>query len=227
VGCSHSVCHDCRGEQHDRHKSTLGHQDSLYGSLTPFSLRLQMTKNTIVVITDPVGRRDPVPSHSRRHSHHIPCRGFTSFLPRTSPQLVGHSPRRCSVPSLRADEGLGKYALSFFVARFLPTLFAEHSDGTPLSTTQILLCSGGSKLFASTATYPHEVVRTRLQIARHAADGTTARPGLISTVRDILTHEGGRGLYKGFSVNLLRTVPNSAVTMLTYVQCELRSSSND
>jgi hypothetical protein len=94
---------------------------------------------------------------------------------------------------------------------------AEPADGSPLSTPQILLCSGGSKVIASLATYPHEVVRTRLQIARRAADAGAVRPGLVSTVRDVLAREGGRGLYKGFSVNLFRTVPNSAVTMLTCV----------
>ena len=39
--------------------------------------------------------------------------------------------------------------------------------------------------------------------------------GLVYTTKKILRKEGWRGLYKGLSVNLIRTVPNSAVTMLT------------
>ena len=77
---------------------------------------------------------------------------------------------------------------------------------------------------ASVATYPHEVVRTRLQTLRIHRDGyqNGAVPdhpptGIIRTTKNIITKEGWRALYKGLSVNLVRTVPNSAVTMLTFV----------
>ncbi|KAI9465410.1 mitochondrial NAD transporter [Lactarius psammicola] len=72
---------------------------------------------------------------------------------------------------------------------------------------------------ASLATYPHEVVRTRLQTQRRLllqSGAPRKRSGIIRTTTKILHFEGWRGLYKGLSVNLIRTVPNSAVTMLTY-----------
>ena len=81
---------------------------------------------------------------------------------------------------------------------------------------------------ASVATYPHEVVRTRLQTQRRlllpSAGGgsgvsSSKRSGIVRTTRKIIHFEGWRGLYKGLSVNLLRTVPNSAVTMLSCVFC--------
>jgi solute carrier family 25 folate transporter 32 len=81
-------------------------------------------------------------------------------------------------------------------------------------------------MVASIATYPHEVVRTQLQIQkRHLAHtdsvataaGPPKHPGVVGVIREVVHVEGWRGLYKGLSVNLLRTVPNSAVTMLTYV----------
>lgn len=77
---------------------------------------------------------------------------------------------------------------------------------------------------ASIVTYPHEVVRTRLQtekrpLSMSGLDGSDAgqrpRGGIIRTTKHIVTHEGWRALYRGLSVNLVRTVPNSAVTMLT------------
>ena len=45
------------------------------------------------------------------------------------------------------------------------------------------------------------------------ADGSLG--GVIRTTKSIVINEGWRGLYKGLSINLVRTVPNSAVTMLT------------
>ncbi|KDQ11095.1 hypothetical protein BOTBODRAFT_163124 [Botryobasidium botryosum FD-172 SS1] len=105
----------------------------------------------------------------------------------------------------------------------------EHVRVAELSTHAILLCSSASKMTASLVTYPHEVVRTRLQIQRHPqisrmsqnqGQGQQQQPvvyrGVIRTARTIVREEGWRGLYKGLSINLVRTVPNSAVTLLTY-----------
>ncbi|KAI4525545.1 mitochondrial carrier [Schizophyllum commune Loenen D] len=97
----------------------------------------------------------------------------------------------------------------------------------PLTTQSILLCSAASKMVASIVTYPHEVIRTRLQTQRRpievdamSSDGMVKRHGqygsLWQTVESLVRKEGWSGLYKGLSINLLRTVPNSAVTMLTY-----------
>lgn len=83
---------------------------------------------------------------------------------------------------------------------------------------------------ASIATYPHEVVRTRLQTQKRpladdmSSDGMVkqhSRRGAVYTAKKIVVKEGWSGLYKGLSVNLIRTVPNSAVTMLTYVPSTL------
>ena len=104
--------------------------------------------------------------------------------------------------------------------------FQERDADVPLSSDSILLCSAISKMTASIATYPHEVVRTRLQTQKlpllddASTDGmvkTHTRRGIIYTTKKIIVKEGWTGLYKGLSINLFRTVPNSAVTMLTCV----------
>ncbi|EGN98044.1 hypothetical protein SERLA73DRAFT_182903 [Serpula lacrymans var. lacrymans S7.3] len=104
-------------------------------------------------------------------------------------------------------------------------VWAQGPSDAPLRSDVILLCSAISKMTASIATYPHEVVRTRLQTQRQpladdaSSDGMVKRHirrGLIYTTKKIIQKEGWTGLYKGLSINLVRTVPNSAVTMLTY-----------
>ncbi|WVQ87862.1 hypothetical protein IAS59_001593 [Cryptococcus gattii] len=166
----------------------------------------------------------------------------------------------------------------------------DHSSLTP---STILICSAFSKMVASIATYPHEVLRTRLQIRKSSpkssssssifssnpskpshpplpfssmyfnplsstngqshpplnASNSTAshahppldrqtRPlwhslikfrkegGIIDTFISIKNQDGWRGFYRGLSINLIRTVPSSAVTMLTYELIMRRLSSH-
>lgn len=153
-----------------------------------------------------------------------------------------------------------------------------------LPPSTILICSAASKMIASLATYPHEVLRTRLQIAKastpSASSSSSSSPstssasassskstlasssnsssapgvrpnlysplvtgsqppprlpfaelplspntwswiakrrkgGIVDTAIKIKRQDGWRGFYRGLSINLVRTVPNSAVTMLS------------
>ncbi|KAL0581185.1 hypothetical protein V5O48_000875 [Marasmius crinis-equi] len=104
-------------------------------------------------------------------------------------------------------------------------IWAQGDSEEDLPSHTILGCSALAKMVASITTYPHEVIRTRLQTQRRplasdlSSDGMLtnhAKRGVIYVTKKLIRKEGWTGLYKGLSINLLRTVPNSAVTMLTY-----------
>jgi len=93
----------------------------------------------------------------------------------------------------------------------------HHANPLPLPMHRLILAIILSKALASGATYPHEVLRTRLQNQRGGITHPDAKyKGLLHALRTVLHEEGIRGLYSGFGVNLVRTVPSSVVTILGF-----------
>ncbi|CAG7853504.1 Mitochondrial substrate carrier family protein W [Serendipita indica DSM 11827] len=121
--------------------------------------------------------------------------------------------------------GITHVAVQFPLYEQLKEWAEQAHPGEDLPYYTILGCSGGSKMVASIATYPHEVIRTRLQMQKRplrapslpgSVNPQVHYHGIVQTAARILQEETWRGLYKGLSINLFRTVPSSAVTMLTY-----------
>jgi solute carrier family 25 folate transporter 32 len=109
--------------------------------------------------------------------------------------------------------GLSHVAVQFPLYEALKAVFADGGDGSA-SSTGVLVASTTSKLVASTLTYPHEVVRAQMQDQR-SKNGSGS---LLGALRQILRGEGLSGMYRGLGVNLIRVVPSTAVTFVTYEQ---------
>lgn len=163
----------------------------------------------------------------------------TRFMVQALPHPEGEVPYRNTLESfvrIYKNEGVGAFykglapslmgvshvAVQFPLYDALKREVARRSGRSPdepLSVPGILFCSSASKMVASCLTYPHEVLRTRLQIPATvgASASASSRRGLLHTICDIWAREGVSGYYQGIGVNMLRTVPNAAVTILTYV----------
>jgi len=75
--------------------------------------------------------------------------------------------------------------------------------------------AGSAKLVATIATYPHEVVRTRLRQAPFE-NGHLKYTGLMQCFKLVWKEEGMVALYGGLTPHLMKTVPNAAIMFGMY-----------
>jgi solute carrier family 25 (mitochondrial folate transporter), member 32 len=94
------------------------------------------------------------------------------------------------------------------------------ADGqsTHLSNLDTIASSTLSKLWAGSITYPHQVVRARMQTQNMYSAARPSQPslGVIALMKSIWRNEGALGFYKGMFPNLLRVVPSTCITFLVY-----------
>ena len=85
----------------------------------------------------------------------------------------------------------------------------------PPTYTDMIYLSIVPKLIASLVSYPHEVLRSRLQDLNKRKENV-AFGGLRQLVKATWREEGFRGFYAGYKVSLLRLVPGTYVTLTSY-----------
>ncbi|CZS90555.1 related to folate transporter/carrier (mitochondrial) [Rhynchosporium agropyri] len=160
--------------------------------------------------------------------------GFLSFYSGLTPALLG----------------LTHVAVQFPAYEYLKTKFTGQGMGNSVEAGDsahwigVFSASVLSKVMASSATYPHEVIRTRLQTQQRTMPSSTSEyvafrggleaseghspaavvtkaagrryEGLVMTFKTILREEGWRAFYAGMGTNMMRAVPAATTTMLTY-----------
>lgn len=92
---------------------------------------------------------------------------------------------------------------------------------TKLGTSEYLCFSASSKLIAALSTYPYQVIRARLQ------DQNCQYRGVFDCVKQTFRNEGFGGFYKGLTPNLIRVVPATAITFVTYENIKAYLTSSD
>lgn len=156
--------------------------------------------------------------------------GLGSFYSGLAPALLGLTHVAIQFP-----------LYEYFKMRFTGLEMGEASETSASNTIGILGATFFSKVCATSATYPHEVLRTRLQTQqrvyaqpssmdvhtgpadlynmRNTGGSLTKGPrykGVIRTFQVILQEEGWRAFYNGLGTNMFRAVPAAMTTMLTY-----------
>ena len=88
-------------------------------------------------------------------------------------------------------------------------------DSETLKSRYVVISACSSKALASSFTYPHEVIRARLQDRRSYEQNSNNPVRFIDVVREI-RGEGLPAFYAGFLTNLVRIMPHYAIIFVLY-----------
>ncbi|KAF9380385.1 hypothetical protein CPB97_008376 [Podila verticillata] len=120
-----------------------------------------------------------------------------------------------SAVGLQSSTGLTMDPKTFEKLRESRLLEKKH-DWETLSTIEYLCMAASSKVTATVATYPYQVLRSRLQMMSNPQNGGVPYTGVMDCIRKIRKAEGILGFYKGVAPNVIRVLPGTCITFLVY-----------
>ncbi|KAL5712604.1 hypothetical protein ACHQM5_014758 [Ranunculus cassubicifolius] len=77
-------------------------------------------------------------------------------------------------------------------------------------------CGGLAGIVSSTATFPLDLVRRRMQLEGAGGRARVYNTGLLGTFKQIIKQEGLRGLYRGILAEYCKVVPSAGIVFMTY-----------
>ncbi|CAL9022620.1 unnamed protein product [Prunus brigantina] len=106
-------------------------------------------------------------------------------------------------------------AISFSVYEALRSFWQSErpNDSTVMVS---LACGSLSGIASSTATFPLDVVRRRMQLEGAGGRARIYNTGLVGTFKHIIRMEGLRGLYRGILPEYYKVVPSVGIVFMTY-----------
>ncbi|MED6133884.1 hypothetical protein PIB30_032348 [Stylosanthes scabra] len=106
-------------------------------------------------------------------------------------------------------------AISFSVYEALRSFWKSRrpDDSTVMVS---LACGSLSGIASSTATFPLDLVRRRMQLEGAGGRARVYNSGLFGTFRRIVQNEGLRGLYRGILPEYYKVVPGVGIVFMTY-----------
>eukprot|EP00475_Leptophrys_vorax_P020571 TRINITY_DN2816_c0_g1_i1.p1 TRINITY_DN2816_c0_g1~~TRINITY_DN2816_c0_g1_i1.p1 ORF type:complete len:272 (-),score=79.17 TRINITY_DN2816_c0_g1_i1:137-952(-) len=102
--------------------------------------------------------------------------------------------------------GVSHVAVQFPVYEYLKSL-----NGDQTGLMGVTAASFGSKLLACGATYPLDVIRAQMQY-----NGETGAQAALRRTSNIWAQAGLQGFYRGFNVNMMKSVPATVITLSMY-----------
>ncbi|KAL0333253.1 UNVERIFIED_CONTAM: Calcium-binding mitochondrial carrier protein SCaMC-1 [Sesamum angustifolium] len=155
-----------------------------------------------LVRTRLAAQRNTIYYNGIRHALHTICRdeGFFGLYKGLGATLLGVGP---------------SIAISFSVYESLRSYW--HSQRPNDSTVMVsLACGSLSGIASSTATFPLDLVRRRMQLEGAGGRARVYNTGLFGTFAHIFRSEGFRGLYRGIMPEYYKVVPSVGIVFMTY-----------
>ncbi|KAF2306201.1 hypothetical protein P3X46_004925 [Hevea brasiliensis] len=145
------------------------------------------------------------------HAFHTICReeGFLGLYKGLGATLLGVGP---------------SIAISFSVYESLRSLWLSQrpNDSTVVVS---LACGSLSGIASSTATFPLDLVRRRMQLEGAGGRKRVYTTGLFGTFGHIIRNEGLKGLYRGILPEYYKVVPSVGIVFMTYETLKMLLSS--